>query len=112
MAMGGDAWHRTGPYEQDVAAAFRKLQEEELAHDNHGFEGRSVEELWQDPQWHEYIFTGGTASVLDFPFAIEATSAEDGPFMRPLTEAEVRRWSPRGRPTRKKSVVANVWGNS
>lgn len=43
--MGGDAWRHTGPYQPDLAAAFRQAQEEELVKDNHGFDGRSVEEL-------------------------------------------------------------------
>jgi hypothetical protein len=65
--MGGNAWSHTGPYEQDLAVAFRQAQEETLARDNHGFVGRSIEELWRDPEWQEYIFTGGTCTVLDFP---------------------------------------------
>ncbi|MDX3803988.1 hypothetical protein [Streptomyces sp. AK04-3B] len=97
--MGGNAWTHTGPYQRDLAAAFRQAQEDELARDNHGFEGRSIEELWRDPEWHEYIFTGGTGTVLDFPLMIEAAYADDGPFMRPLTEDEVRAWAPHGRPT-------------
>ncbi|MFE0452146.1 hypothetical protein ACFW2D_12765 [Streptomyces sp. NPDC058914] len=74
-------------------------QEGELARDNHGFEGRSVEELWRDPKWQEFIFTGGTGTVLDFPLMIEAADTDDGPFMRPLTDGEVRAWAPHGRPT-------------
>ncbi|MFJ6931088.1 hypothetical protein ACIQUP_27770 [Streptomyces nigra] len=97
--MGGNAWTHTGPYQRDLAAAFRQEQEDELARDNHGFEGRSVVELWRDPDWHEYIFTGGTGSVLDFPLMIEAADTDDGPFMRPLTDEEVRAWAPHGRPT-------------
>ncbi|GAA2785366.1 hypothetical protein GCM10010521_74470 [Streptomyces rameus] len=59
-------------------AAFRQKQEDELARDNHGFEGRAVEEMWRDPEWHEYIFTGGTGSVLDFPLMIEAADTDGG----------------------------------
>ncbi|MGV9990662.1 hypothetical protein [Streptomyces sp. NPDC003374] len=97
--MGGNAWRHTGPYQRDLAAAFRQEQDRELARDNHGFDGRSIEELWRDREWHEYIFTGGTASVLDFPRMIEPTDTTEGPFMRPLTEQEVRAWCPSGRPT-------------
>ncbi|MEU6574966.1 hypothetical protein [Streptomyces sp. NPDC046805] len=97
--MGGNAWTHTGPYQQDLAAAFRQAQDEQLAKDDHGFPGRTREELWRDPAWHEYIFTGGTGTVLDQPDLIEATATEDGPFMRPLTEDEVRAWAPDGRPT-------------
>ncbi|MDR3079703.1 MAG: hypothetical protein LBV60_02020 [Streptomyces sp.] len=79
--------------------AFRQEQERELALDNHGFEGRSIEELWRDPQWHEYIFTGGTGSVLDFPDLTDATDSDDGLFMRPLTDDKVRAWASNGRPT-------------
>ncbi|MFE6337388.1 hypothetical protein ACFVP3_20960 [Streptomyces sp. NPDC057806] len=53
-----------------MAAAFRQAQEQELAQDDHGFEGRSMEELWRDPGWHEYVFTGGTGTVLDFPSCV------------------------------------------
>ncbi|MGW7405063.1 hypothetical protein ACWGI9_15245 [Streptomyces sp. NPDC054833] len=97
--MGGDCWLNTGPYQRDLAAAFRQAQDAELARDDHGFPGRTIEELWRDPAWHEYIFTGGTYSVLDFPLLIDPEDPEDGPFMRPLTDAEIRAWSPDGRPT-------------
>ncbi|MGW1247388.1 hypothetical protein [Streptomyces sp. NPDC002535] len=97
--MGGNAWTQTGPYQPDLKAAFVQTRAETLARDNHGFEGRSIEELWRDPAWHEYIFTGGTATVLDFPSMIDATDRSDGPFMRPLTDEEIRTWSPDGRPT-------------
>ncbi|MCC8337608.1 hypothetical protein LMJ38_16920 [Streptomyces sp. R1] len=60
--MGGDAWTHTGPYQRDLAAAFRQEQAEELARDDHGFEGRSVEQLWHDPQWQEYI-SGGSGGT-------------------------------------------------
>ncbi|MFF2213812.1 hypothetical protein [Streptomyces antibioticus] len=72
---------------------------DELTRDNHGFEGRSVEELGQDTEWHEYDFTGGTGTVLDFPLMIEAGDNDDGPFIRPLTDDEVRAWAPHGWPT-------------
>jgi len=94
--MGGNCWTDTGPYREDLAAAFRQAQADELAADDHGFgAGRTAEELWRDPEWQEYIFTGGTCSVLDFPEMIEATDPEDGPFLRPLTDA----FAPGGRPT-------------
>ncbi|MGV9902219.1 hypothetical protein ACWDU8_06950 [Streptomyces sp. NPDC003388] len=98
--MGGDGWTHTGPYQQDLAVAFRRAQEAELAEDDHGFPGRTVDELWRDPAWHEYVFTGGTGTVLDQPELIGATDPDDGPFMRPLTDEEVRAWAPDGRPTR------------
>ncbi|MCX4764976.1 hypothetical protein OG562_29195 [Streptomyces sp. NBC_01275] len=97
--MGGNGWRHTGPYQPDLEAAFRQAQEEALARDNHGFEGRSIDELWLDPEWHEYIFTGGTATVLDFPLMIDAADTDDGPFMRPLTDGEVRAFASHGRPT-------------
>ncbi|MEW1776213.1 hypothetical protein [Streptomyces sp. NPDC086777] len=104
--MGGDEWARTGPYRRDLAEAFQQAQEDELARENHGFEGRSVERLWRDPEWQEYIFTGGTGTVLDFPLMIEAEDADDGPFMRPLTDSEVRAWAPHGRPSHEEWVAA------
>ncbi|MEU4037172.1 hypothetical protein [Streptomyces collinus] len=98
--MGGNSWTSTGPYQRDLEAAFRRAQAEELADDDHGFgEGRTIEELWRDPAWQEYIFTGGTGTVLDFPLMIDARDPDDGPFMRPLTEEEVRAFAPDGRPT-------------
>ncbi|MCF3133933.1 hypothetical protein [Streptomyces olivochromogenes] len=98
--MGGNGWTQTGPYRRDLTAAFRQAQMEELAQDDHGFgAGRTIEALWLDPEWQEYIFTGGTGTVLDLPMVIEPTDPEDGPFMRPLTEEEVRAWAPDGRPT-------------
>ncbi|MFF8508236.1 hypothetical protein ACF064_09130 [Streptomyces sp. NPDC015492] len=97
--MGGNAWTQTGPYQPDPAAAFRQAQEASLAANDHGFGGRAIEELWQDPDWNEYVYTVGTASVLDFPRTTEATDRGDHPYMRPLTDAEVRTWSPTARPT-------------
>ncbi|MER7764062.1 hypothetical protein [Streptomyces sp. NPDC097619] len=98
--MGGETWTQTGPY-PDPAAAFRQAQETSLAalDPRFGFADRPLEDLWRDPAWHEFIFTGGTATVLDFPHTIDATDHDDGPYMRPLTEAETRAWSPTGRPT-------------
>ncbi|MER6275678.1 hypothetical protein [Streptomyces sp. 900105245] len=98
--MGGNCWTDTGPYQEDLAAAFRRAQAEELAADDHGFgAGRTAEELWRDPDWQEYILTGGTGSVLDFPLMTDAADPDDGPFLRPLTEAEIRAFAPGGRPT-------------
>ncbi|GGX63649.1 hypothetical protein [Streptomyces fructofermentans] len=98
--MGGDCWTQTGPYQPDLAAAFRRAQEVQLAEDDHGFTGTTVEELWRDPEWHEYIFTGGTGTVLDQPGMIDAGDlSNDGPYMRPLTDEEVRAWAPDGLPT-------------
>lgn len=98
--MGGNAWENTGPYQVDLAAAFREAQERELARDNQGFEGRTIDELWDDPDWQEYIFTGGTGSVLDFfAFAAGDGHRNEGGTMRLLTDAEVRAWAPNGRPT-------------
>ncbi|MBO1333155.1 hypothetical protein [Streptomyces sp. VRA16 Mangrove soil] len=97
--MGGNAWAMTGPYQEDLAAAFRAEQERELAEDDQGFPGRTLDELWNDEEWQEYIFTGGTCSVLDQAYVVEAGSRDDGPCMRPLTEAEIRAWCPDGRPT-------------
>ncbi|MFE5791966.1 hypothetical protein ACFQ8C_05225 [Streptomyces sp. NPDC056503] len=97
--MGGNSWWQTGPYDADLAVAFRRAQEAELAEDDRGFEGRTVAELWRSGDWAEFIFTGGTATVLDQIHTVPATEPEDGPYMRPLTEEEVRAWCPHGRPT-------------
>ncbi|MFG2030432.1 hypothetical protein [Streptomyces sp. NPDC048825] len=77
-----------------------------LAKDNHGFEGRTIEELWQDEEWTEYILTGGTGTVLDLIHIVDPTDTEWGPFMRPLTDGEVRTWAPSGRPTHAEWVNA------
>lgn len=97
--MGGNGWYQTGPYQEDLAAAFRQAQEQELAKDCHGFEDRTIDELWGDEDWQEYIMTGGTGTVLDQVHLVDPTYSQGGPFMRPLTEGEVRAWSPSGRPT-------------
>jgi hypothetical protein len=97
--MGGDGWSRAGAYQGDLAAAFRGEQERELAADDHGFGSMTMAERWEDPDWQEYIMTGGTASVLDQIRVVAPDDYEEGPFMRPLTEAEVRTWCPGGRPT-------------
>jgi hypothetical protein len=97
--MGGNGWWQTGPYEPDLAVAFRRAQELELAEDDHGFTGMTVEELWRDESWMEYVLTGGTGTVLDQAVLTEATDSEEGPFVRPLTDREIRAWVPGGRPT-------------
>ena len=98
--MGGNAWMATGPYQQDLGAAFRRAQALELAEDDHGFPGRGIVDLWEDEGWQEYILTGGTCTVLDFYALIEAEAGDQFAMMRPLTEEEVRGWAPHGRPTR------------
>jgi hypothetical protein len=98
--VGGNAWAKTGPFLEDLAAAFRKAQEQELARDDHGSEGRTIDELWEDPEWQEYIFTGGTCSVLDFfEFVAGEGHENSGGRMRLLTDAQVRVWAPSGQPT-------------
>jgi hypothetical protein len=97
--VGGNGWHQTGAWQQDLSAAFRQEQDQELAQDNHGFAGRTIEELWKDEDWRKYILTGGTCGVLDQIKVVDPTHSEEGPFMRPLTGAEVRAWCPGGQPT-------------
>ncbi|MFF2080803.1 hypothetical protein ACFVXG_39305 [Kitasatospora sp. NPDC058162] len=97
--MGGNEWAATGPYQQDLEAAFRQAQAQELAADDHGFPGQSITELWRDEAWQEYILTGGTCTVLDFYALIDAEADDDIAVMRPLTENEIRSWAPDGRPT-------------
>ncbi|MFD9213789.1 hypothetical protein ACFVY9_11890 [Streptomyces sp. NPDC059544] len=97
--MGGDQWCHTGPYRDDLAVAFRQAQEDELAKDNRGFEGQSIEALWEDRNWLEFILTGGTGTVLDQAHVVDPTHSEWGPFMRPLADDEIRAWCPSGRPT-------------
>ncbi|GGN40182.1 hypothetical protein GCM10011578_087440 [Streptomyces fuscichromogenes] len=36
--------------------------------------------------------------MLDFPLMIEAKDTDDGPFIRPPADSEVRAWAPHGRP--------------
>ncbi|MEV7123867.1 hypothetical protein [Kitasatospora griseola] len=97
--MGGNEWTMTGPYQEDLASAFRQAQDLELAQDDRGFPGLGIVELWRDEAWQEYIATGGTGAVLDF---CELAVIEDEvPFvMRPLSRGEVLAWAPGGRPTR------------
>ncbi|MFD0278834.1 hypothetical protein ACFVHB_33670 [Kitasatospora sp. NPDC127111] len=97
--MGGNQWAGTGPYREDLTAAFRQAQAEELAKDDHGFPGRDIVELWEDEAWQEYVLTGGTCTVLDFYALVDAGSADGFATVKPLTEAEVRSWAPDGRPT-------------
>ncbi|MER7111323.1 hypothetical protein [Streptomyces sp. NPDC000229] len=104
--MGGNAWWQAGPYQESLVAAFRQAQEQELAKDNHGFEGRTIEELWQEEEWTKYILTGGTGTVLDLIHIVHPTDTARGPFMRPLTDGEVRRWAPSGRPAHAEWVNA------
>lgn len=100
--MGGSGWSGTGPYREDLKAAFREAQELELAQDDHGFTGYTIDELWRNRDWQEYIVTGGTGSTLDFVTFVVGRGPEGdaGRRMRMLTEAEVLEWAPDGRPTR------------
>ncbi|WP_228717864.1 hypothetical protein [Kitasatospora acidiphila] len=104
--MGGSDWWQTGPYQEDLAAAFREAQDRELAEDNHGFEGRTIDRLWSDEDWQEFILTGGTATVLDQVTVVDPGHTEHGPFMRPLTPDEIAVWCPDGRPTQAQWVAA------
>ncbi|MGW2398672.1 hypothetical protein ACWCYY_19180 [Kitasatospora sp. NPDC001664] len=104
--MGGNAWTATGPYQEDLGAAFRKAQKDELTRDHHGFPGRDIVELWEDEAWQEYILTGGTCTVLDHHALIDAEAGDQFAMMRPLTEAEIRGWAPDGRPTREQWEAA------
>lgn len=97
--MGGGGWSRTGAYRPDLAAAFLAEQESELARDDHGFGAMTMAERWEDPDWQEYILTGGTGSVLDQIRVVAPDDTREGPFVRPLTDAEIRAWSPTARPT-------------
>ncbi|WP_329404372.1 hypothetical protein [Streptomyces melanogenes] len=99
IRVGGSFGWQTGPYQQDLGAAFRQAQEQELAKDDHGFPERTLDQLWEDEGWQEYIFTGGTGSVLDLVDVVEPTDAGAGPFVRPLTDREVRAWAPTGQPS-------------
>ncbi|MER7766918.1 hypothetical protein [Kitasatospora sp. NPDC096140] len=98
--MGGNGWAATGPYQEDLGAAFRRAQQQELAEDDHGFPGQGIVELWEDEDWREYILTGGTGTVLDFYALIDAGAGDQEAMMRPLTDGEIRSWAPDGRPTR------------
>ncbi|WP_431676701.1 hypothetical protein [Kitasatospora sp. KL5] len=108
--MGGSGWWATGPYREDLAAALRLAQELELKDDDHNSGGMTVDELWQDEEWQEYILTGGTGSVLDQWRLIDAEAPDEEAMMRPLTDREVRTWAPTGRPTVAEWVDALVTG--
>ncbi|MFB7512690.1 hypothetical protein [Streptomyces sp. NPDC056144] len=97
--MGGNCWWQTGPYDSDLAVAFRRAQDAELAKGEHDSTGRTIAELWESEDWAEYIFTGGTATVLDQIHTVEATAPENGPYMRPITPEELHTWCPHGQPT-------------
>lgn len=97
--MGGNLWWQTGPYQRDLRAAFRQAQEQELAKNHHGFQGRTMEELWEEEGWQEYIFTGGTGTVLDLVDMVDPTDDGRGPVVRLLSDREVRPWAPSGQPT-------------
>ena len=97
--MGGNEWWATGPYDPDPHVAFRRAQDEAFALDDHGFTGMTLEELWEDESWLEYIFTGGTGSVLDQAGVVGSGDSADAPLVRPLTDREIRAWAPDGRPT-------------
>lgn len=104
--MGGNSWWQTGPYDPDLAVAFRRAQDEELAKGDHDDTGRTITELWESEDWLEYILTGGTGTVLDQVHTVAPDFTEGGPYMRPLTPEEVRAWCPDGRPTREQWTAA------
>ncbi|MBF9070392.1 hypothetical protein [Streptacidiphilus fuscans] len=98
--MGGSTWWATGPYQEDLAAAFQQAQERELrSRDLPDSADLTVAELWQDEDWREYVFTGGTASVLDFYAFTTDPDARDGVgVMRLLTDQQARGSFSGGRP--------------
>jgi hypothetical protein len=104
--VGGDGWSQTGPYEEDLAAAFRRAQERELERDDYGFGGRAIDELWADEEWQEFVLTGGTGTVLDQWRLIDAGADDDVAMMRPLTDREIRAWAAGGAPTREEWLDA------
>lgn len=109
--MGADQWSDTGQYQPDIAAAFHSEQVAALEQSSFPSSGRTIAELWEDPEWVEHIFAGGTASVLDF-FDFEAASTEDrAGVMRLISDDEIRAWCPSGRPTRTEWVDADRSGS-
>ncbi|MCD0482538.1 hypothetical protein LO771_09015 [Streptacidiphilus sp. ASG 303] len=108
--MSGDRWYRSGPWAEDLSAAFRRAQEEGLADVGGGFEGRDIDGLWADGAWCEYMATRGTGSAASLHLLIDPEAEEEWATLRPLTGEEVRAWAPGGRPTRAEWLEARENG--
>ena len=88
--MGASAWYETGPYDADLGAALRAAQEIALRSGVHGVNADSIDELWQDEDWVEFVGTGGTGTVLDLCQLIGADQADSFATLLPMGAGEFR----------------------
>lgn len=88
--MGASAWYETGPYDADPGAALRAAQEIALRSGAHGVNVQSIDELWQDEDWLEFVGTGGTGTVLDLYQLIGEDQPDGFATLRPMGAGEFR----------------------
>lgn len=88
--MGASAWYETGPYDADPRAALRAAQEIALRSGAHRIGAGSIEELWQDEDWLEFVGTAGTGSVLDVCQLIDEDQPDALTTLRPMGAGEFR----------------------
>ena len=88
--MGASAWYETGPYDADLGAALRTAQETALRRGDYDFSAKSVDELWRDEDWLQYVGTEGTGTVLDLRRLIGAEEADGFATLRPMPPGEFR----------------------
>jgi hypothetical protein len=88
--VGASAWYETGPYDADFAAALRAAQEIALRSHADDVDAASVEELWQDEDWLEFVGTVGTGTVLDVCRLIGEDQPDAFATLRPMGAGEFR----------------------
>lgn len=88
--MGASAWYEAGPYDADLGVALRAAQEIALRSGAHGVEVQSIDELWQDEDWLEFVGTGGTGTVLDLGRLIGEDQPDAFATLRPMGPGEFR----------------------
>jgi hypothetical protein len=96
--VGASGWNYVVPYQADLAAALAALRRQ-VFHEGsyvnpaeHGLAApTSVEALWQEEYYWEFMGTCGTHSILDIAQVVAADDVGQGPgTVRPLTDAECR----------------------
>lgn len=86
--MGASAWHEPGPYDEDFSLALRAAQEIKLRSVRPDV--ASIDDLWRDEEWLEYVGSEGTGSVLDLYKVVGADEPDDFATLRPMPAAAFR----------------------
>lgn len=88
--MGESAWYERGPYDADFSVALRAAQEIALRAVADDYGVQSIDDLWRDEGWVEYVSTGGTATVLDLNRVIAEDQPDEFATLRPMAPGDFR----------------------